>query len=86
MIERIINNLEIRRERILNGEVNCIPSSFTRFRDDFVGVEQGKYYLISAATKAAKTQLTSKMFIYDPLFYAYKNPDKIHLKVFYFEL
>ena len=26
------------------------------------------------------------MFIYDPLFYAYKNPDKIHLKVFYFPL
>ena len=86
MIDRIINNLEIRRERILNGEVNCIPSSFTRFRDDFVGVEQGKYYLISAGTKAGKTQLTSKMFIYDPLFYAYNNPDKIHLKIFYFPL
>ena len=86
MIDRIINNLEERRERILSGEVNCIPSSFTRFRDDFVGVEQGKYYLISAATKAAKTQLTSKMFIYDPLFYAYRNPDKIHLKIFYFPL
>ena len=86
MIDRIINNLKERRERILSGEVNCIPSSFSRFRDDFVGVEQGKYYLISAATKAAKTQLTSKMFIYDPLFYAYKNPDKIHLKVFYFPL
>ena len=86
MIERIINNLEERRERILNGEVNCIPSSFTRFRDDFVGVEQGKYYLISAGTKAGKTQLTSKMFLYDPLFYAYNNPDKIHLKIFYFPL
>lgn len=86
MIDRIINNLKERREKILTGEINCIPSSFTRFRDDFVGVEQGKYYLISAATKGGKTQLTSKMFIYDPLFYAYKNPDKIHLKVFYFPL
>lgn len=86
MINRIINNLKERRERILNGEVNCIPSSFTRFRDDFVGVEQGKYYLVSAQTKGGKTQLTSKMFIYDPLFYAYNNPDKIHLKIFYFPL
>ena len=51
MIDIIINNLEERRERILSGEVNCIPSSFTRFRDDFVGVEQGKFYLISASTK-----------------------------------
>lgn len=55
MIDRIISNLEERREKILRGEVNCIPSSFTRFRDDFVGVEQGKYYLISAGTKAGST-------------------------------
>lgn len=47
MIERIINNLKTRRERVLNGEVNCIPSSFTRFREDFVGIEQGKYFLVS---------------------------------------
>ena len=55
MIDRIISNLEERRERILSGEVNCIPSSFTRFRDDFVGVEQGKFYLISASTKGGST-------------------------------
>lgn len=26
------------------------------------------------------------MFIYDPLFYAYENRDKVHLKIFYFPL
>lgn len=86
MIDRIINTLKERRERILSGEVNCIPSSFTRFREDFVGVEQGKYYLISGQTKSAKTQITTNMFVYNPLFYAYNNPDKIHLKIFYFPL
>lgn len=86
MIERIINNLKTRRERVLNGEVNCIPSSFTRFREDFVGVEQGKFYLVSGQTKAAKTQIATNMFVYNPLFYAYENPDKIHLKIFYFPL
>lgn len=86
MIDRIINNLKIRRERVLNGEVNCIPSSFARFRDDFVGVEQGKFYLVSGQTKAAKTQIATNMFVYNPLFYAYENPDKIHLKIFYFPL
>mgnify|MGYP002508705381 CR=1 FL=1 len=86
MIDRIINNLKTRRERVLNGEVNCIPSSFTRFRDDFVGVEQGKFYLVSGQTKAAKTQIATNMFMYNPLFYAYENPDKIHLKIFYFPL
>ena len=86
MIDRIINNLKERRERILNGEVNCIPSSFTRFREDFVGIEQGKYFLVSGQTKAAKTQIATNMFMYNPLFYAYENPDKIHLKIFYFPL
>lgn len=86
MIDRIINNLKTRRERVLSGEVNCIPSSFTRFRDDFVGVEQGKFYLVSGQTKAAKTQIATNMFVYNPLFYAYENPDKIHLKIFYFPL
>ena len=86
MIDRIISNLEERRERILSGEVNCIPSSFTRFREDFVGIEQGKYFLVSGQTKAAKTQIATNMFVYNPLFYAYENPDKIHLKIFYFPL
>lgn len=86
MIERIINNLKERRERVLNGEINCIPSAFTRFRDDFVGIEQGKFYLISGQTKSAKTQVATNMFMYNPLFYAYENPDKIHLKIFYFPL
>lgn len=86
MIDRIINNLKTRRERVLNGEVNCIPSSFTRFREDFVGIEQGKYFLVSGQTKAAKTQIATNMFVYNPLFYAYENPDKIHLKIFYFPL
>lgn len=86
MIDRIISNLKDRRERVLNGEVNCIPSSFTRFRDDFVGIEQGKYFLVSGQTKAAKTQIATSMFMYNPLFYAYENPDKIHLKIFYFPL
>lgn len=86
MIDRIINNLKTRRERVLNGEVNCIPSSFARFREDFVGIEQGKYFLVSGQTKAAKTQIATNMFVYNPLFYAYENPDKIHLKIFYFPL
>ena len=86
MIDRIINNLKVRRERVLSGEVNCIPSSFTRFREDFVGIEQGKYFLVSGQTKAAKTQIATNMFVYNPLFYAYENPDKIHLKIFYFPL
>ena len=49
--ERVTQNLTARRDNILNGEINSIPSPLTRFRDDFVGVEQGKYYLITSVTK-----------------------------------
>lgn len=49
--ERVLQNLEKRRERLLNGDINSIPSPFVRFKDDFVGVEQGRFYLVTAATK-----------------------------------
>ena len=33
-----------------------------------------------------KTQFTSYTFIYNPLQYAYENPDKVRLKIFYYPL
>ena len=86
LIERVITQLKERRERVLNGEVNCIPSTFNRFREDFVGIEQGRYYLISAHQKAGKTSFMSYTFIYQPLLYAFKNPNKVKLKIFYYPL
>lgn len=50
LIERVLQNLKERREKILKGEVNCIPSPFTRFRSEFAGIEQGRYYLLSGIT------------------------------------
>ena len=47
LIERVLQNLRERREKILKGEVNCIPSPFSRFRSEFAGIEQGRYYLLS---------------------------------------
>ena len=84
--ERVITSLEERREKVLSGSVNCIPSPLTRFREDFVGIEQGRYYLVSASQKCGKTQFTSYIFIYEALWFCYKNPDKAHIKIFYFPL
>lgn len=86
LVERVITHLKERRQRVLNGEVNCIPSTFLRFRNDFVGIEQGRYYLISAHQKCGKTNFMSYTFIYQPLLYAFKNPDKVKLKIFYYPL
>ena len=86
MIDRIIENLRKRRERVLKGNINCIPFTFNRFSNDLPGIERGKYYLVSGNTKAGKTQITNFMFLYTPLLYAYNNPDKVRVKIFYFPL
>lgn len=86
LVDRVITTLEDRRERLMSGQINCIPSPFKRFSNNFVGVEQGKYYLLSASTKAGKTQIANYLFLYNSIFYAYKNPDKVRLRILYYPL
>ena len=86
MVGRIIKNLRDRRNNIISGNVNCIPSPFVRFRNDFPGIEQGRYYLISASTKVGKTQLMNYLFLYNSVLYSYYHPDKVHLRVLYYNL
>lgn len=84
--ERVLRQLRERRERVVRGDINVIPSPFKRFSNDFLGIEQGRYYLVTGSTKAAKTQLATFLFINTVLFYAYKHPDKIRVKIFYYPL
>lgn len=49
--ERVLKYLEERRERILNGQVNSIPTPFPRFAEDFIGIEQRTYYTVTSFTK-----------------------------------
>lgn len=86
LIQRVLTNLEERRQRVLRGDINCIPSPFEKFQQDFPGVEQGKMYLVSGAAKSGKSQLTSFLFLYNSILYAYEHPDKVRLKIFYFPL
>ena len=78
--ERIVATLIDRRNKVLNGGINCIPSPFTRFRQDLPGIEQGKLYLISGGTKAAKSQITLYLFVLNTLLYCYNNPNKVKIK------
>ena len=84
--DRVLSNLQERRDRILNGKLNCIPSPFKRFRNDFIGIEQSCYYCITASTKGGKSQFTSYTFIYEPLMFCYYTNKDIDLKVLYFPL
>ena len=81
---RIKNNIVERRERLYSNKVNSIPSPFARFRNDFLGIEQKKEYLISSFTKGSKTQFTSFVFVFTPLFFAYEHRDQIRVKFFFY--
>lgn len=83
LIDETLNYLRERRQNLIDGKVNCIPSPFTSFRQDFVGIEQETFYCITANQKAAKSQFTSFMFLYTPIMYAYYNRDKVRVKIFY---
>ena len=48
---RVVKNLNDRRQRILDGQLNCIPSPFKRFSEDFIGIEQACYYTVTSFTK-----------------------------------
>lgn len=85
-INELVEVLQERRNKVLNGRINCIPSPFRRFTSDFVGIEQGKYYQVTANTKIGKTQLTNYLFVYSTLMYAYRNQKQVRVKIYYFNL
>ena len=86
LIDRTIEMMKERRERAINGEINCIPLPFRRFKNELPGIEQGIYYLISGLSKSSKTQITNFLFLYNSVIYAYNHPEKLRVKVFYFPL
>lgn len=86
LVKRTLDYLQERRDKLLDGGINSIPSPFERFSNEFIGIEQGKYVVVSSTTKGGKTQFTSFTFLYTPLLYAYNNPDKLRVKFFYYSL
>jgi len=86
LFSRVYENIVDRRERLLSGKINCISWGLPRFEENSPGIEQGKYYLITGASKAAKTQLTDWLFLYNTIQQVIDNGLNIKLKIFYFTL
>lgn len=84
--ERVLENLHRRRQRIVDGDINCIPSPFKRFSEDFIGIEQSCYTTVTSFTKGGKSQFTSYTFIYKPLMYCYHSNSSVSIKILYFPL
>lgn len=86
LVSSVLKDLNEKRDRVLKGFRNSIPSPFVRFRPDFLGIQKRKYYVVTSSTKGAKTQFSSYTFLYTPLFEAIENPDKRRIKIFYYSL
>lgn len=57
LFTRVRRSIDDRRERLLSGKVNCIPWGLPRFEQQIPGIEQGKYYLLTANSKVGKLPL-----------------------------
>lgn len=86
LVARTLDILQAKRDKAIAGGVNCIPSPLKRFRDDFPGVEQETYYIVTATQKGAKTQFSSYLFLYNSIMFAYNHPELIRVKIFYVNL
>lgn len=86
LYNRVLKKLKKRKDIVDKGGINCIPSPFQRYRNTFIGVEQGKYITMTAATKGYKSQFSSYLFIYNSILYAYNNPGKIVVNIMYYPL
>lgn len=86
LVSRTLEDIENKRQRILDGGVNCIPSWFKRFLDDFCGIEQDTMYCITSFTKGGKSQLVSFLFIFRAVIYSYFAKEQVDFKIIYFPL
>ena len=86
LFSRTLHTIETKRERILNGKINCIPWGLPRFEEESPGIEQGKYFLVTANSKVGKTQIADHLFLYNSVRQIIDNNLDIRLKIFYFTL
>ena len=86
LYDKTLIDIEEKRQRIIDGGINCIPSPFKRFTDNFCGIEQDTYYCITSFTKGGKSQLVSFMFIFRAVLYAYFAKEQVDFKIIYFPL
>ena len=86
LFDRALENLKVRRQRILDGKINCIPLSFPRLRAYLPGIEKRRYNIITANQKVGKSKLADYILVYEPFFYAIEHPDQLRLQILYFTL
>lgn len=84
--DRAIEKLKIRRQRVIDGLINCIPLPFPRLRVWLPGIEKKRYIIATANQKVGKSKFVDYVFVYESIFYAIQHPEQLRLKILYFTL
>ncbi len=86
LIDKVYEDLENRRNRLLSGKVNCIPWGLPRFEEYNPGIEKGTYILLTANSKVGKTQIADFLCVYNAFRQIKEHNLPIKLVVKYFSL
>lgn len=87
LFNRVVADIKANRERKLKGLDNCIPWGLPRFEAlGNPGIQQGRYYNITANSKVGKTQITDWLFLYNAFNFVKQSNSNIKLRIFYFSL
>lgn len=79
--------LAMRRiERNMLNDFNCIPLPFERMRPIVPGIEQFTLNMITGSSGIGKSQLCDFLYLYSPVAFAMKHPDKIKVHIDYYSL
>jgi replicative DNA helicase len=81
---KLINDIELKKQRKENGLHNSILSPFTNFNKNFPGLERGKYILLTANSGIGKTKFAKFFFVNNT--YNFCKKFNIPLKIYYFAL
>lgn len=86
VFDRAIDKLTDRRNKILDGGVNCIPLTYPRLRAWLPGTEKRRYVVVTANQKVGKSKFVDYTYVYETFFYYIENPQKVRVLILYFTL
>lgn len=86
LFDNVVNQVESNKTLREAGKHICIPSPFSRFGEEYPGIQQGTYYIVTGNQKSGKTQIADFMFVYNPINFILTHNTNIKLKIFDFNL
>ena len=83
--KNVISTIKYKRDRLLDGKLNCIPFELEGFEEELPGIEPSQYVIITANQKVGKTKLTDFLYLYKPFLFSLNHPE-IPIQIKYFSL